>query len=141
MLTICEVSLHNADLYSTSCLQLTSVSASYTIHRLQVADKISKHVARVSSAVHTAKSLASALSLVIDRENGDVTFPEMAALGFMTYAVLSVFVYGTAGEKSGFQVGGHCRPETNIRSVKTCAVLLVFVFRALREMSDTGLQF
>lgn len=104
VLTVCEISLHNTSLYSTSRLQLTSVTASYTIHRLHVAEKISRKAAVAASAVHVAKSLASAMSLIIDRDNGEITLLEMAALGLMTYVVLSVFVYGVMGDKSGFEV-------------------------------------
>lgn len=115
VLTVCEVSLHNSSFYSTTKLQMTAITASYTIHRLQVSDKIVKQAAIIASAVHSAKSLASVSSLVLDGDSSDITFFEMAALGFMTYALLSVFVYGSLGEKSGLQVAstelyfGSCR--------------------------------
>ncbi|CAL1543051.1 unnamed protein product, partial [Lymnaea stagnalis] len=79
VLTICEVSLHNSNFYSTSKLQMTSIIASYTIYRMQVVNKISRQVAVLASGVHMAKSLASATSLVLDGENREITLLEMTA--------------------------------------------------------------
>ncbi|XP_005097139.1 uncharacterized protein LOC101863811 [Aplysia californica] len=105
MLTVCEVSLHNGQLYSTSLLQLTSVSAMYTLHRLHVAEKISGGAATMTSAIQCAKSMASCTSLVLDGGKGEISLLEMAALGCLAYAVLSVFVYHSTGEKTTAQMG------------------------------------
>ncbi|CAG5134349.1 unnamed protein product [Candidula unifasciata] len=124
VLTVCEISLHSTNLYSTSRLQLTSVTASYTIHRLHVAEKISRKATVASSAVHVAKSLASAMSLIIDRNNGEITFLEMAALGLMIYVVLSVFVYGVTGDKSGFEIASQLLMLLGVLAVNSHHFLL-----------------
>ncbi|KAH9500626.1 hypothetical protein Btru_077150 [Bulinus truncatus] len=104
VLTICEVSLHNSNVYSSTKLQLTAITASYTLHRLQVSDKITRNIAIIATGIHTAKSLASATSMVLDGENKTITLLEMSVLIFMTYSLVSVFLYGTQGEKSGLEV-------------------------------------
>nr|KAI8758437.1 hypothetical protein BgiMline_009061 [Biomphalaria glabrata] len=104
VLTICEISLHNSNFYSATKIQLTAITASYTLHRLQVSDKITRQVAIIATGIHTAKSLASATSVVLDGDSRTITMLEMSALMFMTYSLVSVFLYGTVGEKSGMEV-------------------------------------
>ena len=100
MLTVCEVSLHNGGLYSTSLLQLTSVSAVYSLHRLHTAERIYRGAAIFSSAIHSAKSLASAASLVTDQGKSVINLAELSILACLAVAIFSVFVYVLPGETS-----------------------------------------
>lgn len=77
------------------------------MHRMQVAEKINRHVAILSTAIHMSKSLATASSLVLYGGKGDVSVLEICALGFMTLALVTVFVYNSVGEKSNVEVSKH----------------------------------
>lgn len=93
-LTVCEVCLHNAGLYSTTLLQLSGMAATYLVYRLQLVGKVSQRTATVATTVHVGKVVASATAKILDsNENGQITLYSLGALFCITSAVVSVFVF------------------------------------------------
>ncbi|KAK7503200.1 hypothetical protein BaRGS_00005465 [Batillaria attramentaria] len=65
-MTVCEIALYQAELYSFIGFQLTGVTAAYTIYRLSVAEKLARKNAIFSSAIHLTKMAAGQhLSLLL----------------------------------------------------------------------------
>ncbi|RUS76742.1 hypothetical protein EGW08_015498, partial [Elysia chlorotica] len=93
-LCVCEVSLHNADLYSTTLLQLSGLTATYMAYRMHLVGKVSHGMAVMATTIHVGKALASATAKVLDGSGGGrITLYGLVALCCITYAVASVFVF------------------------------------------------
>ena len=91
---MCEVSLHNAGLYSTTLLQLSGLTATYMAYRMQLVGKVSHGAAIMATTIHVGKALAGATAMVLDGNGGgEVTLYSLVALCCITYAVASVFVF------------------------------------------------
>ncbi|GFS27277.1 hypothetical protein ElyMa_005253200 [Elysia marginata] len=109
-LTVCEVSLHNAGLYSTSLLQLSGLTATYLVYRMQLVGKVSPATATLATTVHVGKALASATAKVLDGSGGGhFTLYSLLALCCITYVVAAVFVFRNVneGDLTSLQVAKH----------------------------------
>ncbi|KAK7107994.1 hypothetical protein V1264_015800 [Littorina saxatilis] len=113
-LTVCEVGLYQAGLYPLPTFQLTGIMAAYMLHRLYLADKLTRNTAAFASAVQLTKTAITALGYLLQEGMmiRDKRVVEISAADFLTLlafvgVVVWIFVYETKEEVSLFESGKH----------------------------------
>ncbi|XP_076444586.1 uncharacterized protein LOC143282735 [Babylonia areolata] len=125
-LTVCEVGLQGAGLYSLPAFQLTGALAAYALHRLHLAARVTRCTAALSSAVHLTKTALGALSY-LGREGEragagvgagargegvvaavvEISTADYLTLLLLVGVVVWLFVYETKEEITVLQAGKH----------------------------------
>lgn len=92
VLAICELSLHHANLYPSSLIQLTAGAGLYVLHRLNTVQVLPHIPAMLASAVLVAKS-ATVWTGMLAGKSGSTELLDLACLAVFAGAVLQAFVY------------------------------------------------
>ncbi|KAK3576346.1 hypothetical protein CHS0354_039280 [Potamilus streckersoni] len=94
---VCEVVLHNADLYPNTFFFITAIFVTYTVHRLYLGTKLTQNIMCCCVSIHVTKTLVvlmyQSLGII---EN--LSLLRCAALYLMSFILIKVLTYDTRVE-------------------------------------------